>query len=81
MEHRSFFINETQRHEFCDAARTLLNVAQDAQVDSLMAGTFNVTVHDRGGRSDSYFMRGLNQIGPFRGANPPGRDLLANFID
>src|ERR1041385_2576639 len=42
---------------------------------------FNVAVHDRRGRRNADFMGGLDQLDPLFGADPPGRNYLANVID
>src|SRR5262245_20106665 len=80
MEHRSLFVDKTQRHEFSDSSRTFLNVTEDIEMNRLVTRRFNVAVHDSRGGRNPYLMGGLDQVNPLGGANSARRNLATYFV-
>src|SRR5262249_5710951 len=80
MEHGSFFVDKTQRHEFGDSSCTFLNVTQNIEMNRLVTRRFNVTVHDSRGCRNAYLMGGLDQVNPLGGADSAWRNLVTYFV-
>src|SRR5882672_3290752 len=80
VEHGSFFVDETQRHEFGDSAGSFLDVAQDIEMNRFVTRRFNMAIHNSRGCRDAYLMGGLDQVNPLRGADSAGRNLVPYLV-
>src|SRR4249920_4121683 len=80
VEHRSFFVDETQWHEFGDPAGSFLYVAQDIEMNRFVTRRFNMTVHNSRGRRDAQIVGRLDQVNPLGSADSTRRNLVAHLI-
>ncbi len=73
-------VYEAERNELGEAAGLHLDVPQKGEVSRLVPGVLDVAVHDGGAGGDAQAMRRCDHADPVGGADPAGRDNLADAV-
>src|SRR4051794_1383168 len=73
-------MHEAEWYKFREAAGLALNVAEKQQLVDPVSRGFHVSVHERGGRSDSTAVRGANDLIPLFGGQLITREDVTNLI-
>ena len=78
--HRRLLVDQRERDELGEAARLLLDAAEQIHVPDPVLGPLHVAVHDGGGGPDALGVRGGDHLDPLLDRDAAARDDVADLL-